>query len=147
MTTKVHWKPPFLTFIDNEPNEGSNASNSALTVEVHRNEGECYPAIYAQEVYECRRKWQPWTWFQGALARELMGHAVECQVAREVRNLDEAGLADYELGEAMVIARGYVDIEPMSDEDALALLKAKRNDARAWVEAHRGEVEKWKGWW
>jgi hypothetical protein len=139
VSTKLSFRPPFALHLEDGENDRSNGSNSYLTVTLWNNPNVCRLAILAQEVYECRAKWR----FVGQRERELMGHAIECQVAA----LEGHWLEQYEGEEAMVLHRGYGGLfADQSYEAVLAMLRARRGQAEEWVREHAGEIGRWRGW-
>jgi hypothetical protein len=139
VSTKFSFLPPFAITIEEFGNERSNGSNSMLTVTLYDNPDVCRLAVLAQEVYECRAKW----FLVGQRERELMGHAIECQVAAR----EGFWLEQYEGDEAMVLHRGYNGLfSNQSYEAVLSMLRAKRDAAEEWVTEHAGEIGRWRGW-
>jgi hypothetical protein len=139
VSTKLSFRPPFALHLEDGENDRSNGSNSYLTVTLWNNPNVCRLAILAQEVYECRAKW----FLVGQRERELMGHAIECQVAAR----EGFWLEQYEGDEAMVLHRGYNGLfSDQSYEAVLSMLRARRGQAEEWVTEHADEIGRWRGW-
>lgn len=104
--------------------------------------------ILCQEVYESRFKWRHGllgTVFSRRLRErmELMGHAVECQVAS---TLDGHPLGLYELGEAKVLtqyAKKGLFVGLSVEQLRLQLIEC-RKEAATWALMHAEEIYEWR---
>lgn len=132
--------PPFVITVHEGQNAARNAHNDLFAVELWKNPGACWSAIMAQEIFECRYKWRRFLFFADRREMELLGHAVEARVARELGyDLDQ-----YEKDEAAAMVQGYSAFAGLTVQEVQAQLLARRGEALRWVSDNRRLVDAWK---
>lgn len=133
---------PIVYQNDLDANEtGSNASSSALTIEIAQKVEDVGSkiGILAQELFEFQYKWKHLQFFYNGEELELMGHSVETYVAH---TYDGKDYDDYESLEAQAIARPNNSyhakglFKDWTYEKIVEELKKRRPAAKAWADAH-----------
>jgi len=116
----------------------------------------CPAAVWAQELYEARRKWRslPWALPLMVVGRivprlaawerdlELMGKEIEVQAERRLSALDADGERLARLREARSLVQHYRAFRGWGIDRVLVAMLDRRGDARRWVEADWDAIQR-----
>jgi len=109
----------------------------------------CPGAVWAQELYEARRKWRevPWAlplmligrlvprWAAWERSLELMGKEIEVQAERRLRGLDTDNERLARLREARSLAQHYRAFRGWELGEVVLAMRGRRDDAQRQAEA------------